>query len=218
MDFWSRFLHVFQEHRSELCWGVGDPFANSISGMFPFEPDFNRGLSNYDVKHNLVIHATYTVPTPATDMRVASGPWEDQNGDHSERPQRTAFHSVYRWGCRCLRAMALPFDPPDRTKSGACATAVNPGQVAYLNTNCFSLPMATPAIAAQCAAFSLSLIGTCQNFQGNEGRNDIIGPGSINVNFSISKTTILATRSDLTRQSGVEMFNVFNRGKLQFSN
>jgi hypothetical protein len=191
--------------------GLGDPFANSISGMFPFEPDFNRGLSDYNVKHNLVIHATYTVPTPATDMRVAKwalGGWE--LGTILNVRSGLPF-TAFIGGDPLFTGNGSPFDYPDRSKSGACATAVNPGQVAYLNTNCFSLPMATPAIAAQCAAFSLSLIGTCQNLQGNEGRNDIIGPGSINVDFSIFKNNYIGHSERLNAQFRVEMFNIFNR-------
>jgi hypothetical protein len=47
----------------------------------------------------------------------------------------------------------------------------NPGGVilGYINSSCFTVPTATPAIAAQCVPFS-KVPGSCSNLLGNAGR------------------------------------------------
>jgi Carboxypeptidase regulatory-like domain/TonB dependent receptor-like, beta-barrel len=198
--------------------GLGDPFSNSIAGMFPFEPDFNRGLSDYNVKHNMVLHTTWSVPSPKIDMRVAKwalGGWELGSivNVRSGLPF-TAFIAGLN-GDPLGVANGSPYDYPDRIKSGACSSAVFPGQVAYINTSCFSLPLQTPAIAGLCAPFaSVPTVGgvnTCRNLQGNGARNDLIGPGSVNVDFSVFKNNYIGHSERVNAQFRLEMFNLFNR-------
>jgi len=103
------------------------------------------------------------------------------------------------------------FDYPDRSKSGACATAVNPGNPnTYINLSCFSLPVPTPAIAAQCQAFS-STPGTCANLIGNGGRNSLRGPGLVDLDFSVFKNNYIHKISEsFNLQFRAEIFNILN--------
>jgi hypothetical protein len=193
--------------------GLGDPFANSISGMFPFEPSFNRGLSDYNVKHNLIIHSTWTLPTPKTDMRAArwaAGGWE--LGAILNARSGLPF-TMFIGGDPLATGNGSPFDYPNRSKSGACATAVHSGQVAYVDTSCFSLPLETAAIAGQCGRFPgvAPPNTTCMNLQGNSARNDIIGPGLINVDFSVFKNNYIGHSERFNAQFRAEFFNLFNR-------
>jgi hypothetical protein len=77
----------------------------------------------------------------------------------------------------------------------------------YINLNCFTLPVPTPAIAAQCTAFS-AVPGTCQNLIGNGGRNEIVGPGLVNVDFSLVKNNYIKEKFNV--QFRAEFFNIFN--------
>jgi hypothetical protein len=92
---------------------------------------------------------------------------------------------------------------------------VNPGNVNnYIKLQCFGLPKATPAIAAQCVPFQPGgpgnpvLTGTCSNLLGNGGRNELYGPGLVNFDFSIFKDSKIKENLDL--QFRAEFFNVFN--------
>jgi hypothetical protein len=84
----------------------------------------------------------------------------------------------------------------------------------YIKLQCFGLPQATPAIAAQCFPFqniSASPNTTCSNLLGNSGRNPLNGPGLVNVDFSIFKNTKITKISETANlQFRAEMFNIFN--------
>jgi hypothetical protein len=106
-----------------------------------------------------------------------------------------------------------------------CATT-NPssgrhGLLQYINPNCF-----TNAVAPNAAFFNAappfgcdkSFIApgmdplTCINLLGNLGRNSIIGPGLLNVDFSAVKDNrIHALGEALNLQFRAEMFNILNR-------
>jgi hypothetical protein len=89
----------------------------------------------------------------------------------------------------------------------------NPGGVflGYINTSCFSLPKATPAIASQCVPFSSNLPGTCANLLGNDGRNSIVGPSLANLDFSVYRNFPISRISESFKvQFRAEFFNILN--------
>ena len=49
---------------------VGDAFSNSISSLPFFNPRLTRGLSDFDVRNNVVVNLTYELPTLNTDKRI----------------------------------------------------------------------------------------------------------------------------------------------------
>src|SRR5256885_2904339 len=80
----------------------------------------------------------------------------------------------------------------------------------YINTNCFKVPMATPAIASQCVPFS-GVAGSCSNLLGNAGRNSIVGPGLSNLDLSLYKNFAMPKISESFKlQFRAEFFNVLN--------
>jgi len=89
----------------------------------------------------------------------------------------------------------------------------------YINTSCYTLPQATPAIAAQCQTFGfgsksnpLGIPGTCANLLGNVSRNSIYGPRLINLDFSILKNFPVKRISEAFNiQFRAEMFNILNQ-------
>ena len=79
------------------------------------------------------------------------------------------------------------------------------------------IPTAPASYGAQCAPFSgiPPLVGSpivyCSNLLGNLSRNSVIGPGLVNVDFSVFKNFPIARISDsFNVQFRTEMFNVFN--------
>jgi hypothetical protein len=195
--------------------GVADPFSNTLPNLFPFEPQFNRGLSDYSVKHNLTIGYTWIAPKPKLANRAANwmlGGWE--------------LGGIFNVRSGLPFSVLIGGDPlgtnnsdggsyPNRLTGSACTTAVNPGKVDYINVTCFGLPSPTGAVtAAQCAPFGASagapIPGTCANLQGNAGRNSLIGPGLINFDSSLFKNNYIGHSERFNLQFRAELFNTFN--------
>ena len=224
----KRFSHGFQIQGS-YTWGrsidegsasiVGDPFANSISSLFFFAPQYRRGPSDFNVTNNLAINYTWYLPNRehghAWATWAASG-W--QIGGIVSARSGLPFTPLLGGGGDPLGLNnADPFDYPDRLRGAGCRSQVNPGNVNYLKLNCFALPLATPAIAAQCVPFQPGgppnpvLPATCSNLLGNGGRNEITGPGLVEFDFALMKNNSIKRISEnFNVQFRVETFNLFN--------
>ncbi len=225
-----RFSHGFQVQGS-YTWGkaidggdginIGDPFANSISSLFFFNPKLRRAVSDFDVAQNLVANYTWVVPTPKSfhgPAEWALSGWQ-LGGIFTLRTGLPFTPNVAGSGNGSSGdPLGLnnsdPFDYPNRLAGPGCQSLVNPGNVNnYLKLNCFGLPMATSAIAAQCTPFSAATApGTCANLLGNSGRNDVFGPGSVDFDFSVFKNNYIKRISEnFNVQFRAEFFNVLNR-------
>ena len=109
------------------------------------------------------------------------------------------------------------FLTPNRLTGGACSTLVNPGNPNnYIKAQCFAIPTAPSAAfyAANCdpskgrGPASLE----CYNLFGNAGRNILIGPGLVNLDFSVFKNNCIRKSSEnFNIQFRWEIFNILNR-------
>jgi len=110
-----------------------------------------------------------------------------------------------------------------------CKTLTNPGHPDnYIKTQCFSIPTA-PNLAfwnAYCDPAPPSLGAAinptnpsqpqlpalaCFNLRGSQGRNTLIGPGIVGLDFSVFKNNRIARISEnFNIQFRVEMFNILN--------
>ncbi|MGH9355691.1 MAG: hypothetical protein ACRD10_06135, partial [Terriglobia bacterium] len=224
----KRFSHGFQVQGS-YTWGkaidegdgimIGDPFANSISSLLFFDSRLRRAVSDFNVGQNLVVNYTWLIPTPKSlhgPAEWAASGW--QLGGIFQARTGTPFTPNLAGSGNGASGDPLglnstdPFDYPDRLTGPGCQSLVNPGNVNnYLKLNCFALPTATPAIAAECTAFPAQA-GTCMNLLGNSGRNDVNGPGLVDFDFSVFKNNYIKRISEnFDVQFRAEFFNVFNR-------
>jgi hypothetical protein len=107
------------------------------------------------------------------------------------------------------------FSLPDRIKG------CNPiqGGFNYLNLSCFTLPTAPLSMAAQCDPFPFPGAAQaapagmiyCANLIGNGGRNTLVGPGLVNLDFSLFKNNPIKRISEqFNVQFRVEIFNSLN--------
>jgi hypothetical protein len=198
----------------------GDPFVNSISSDWAFNQNqLNRGLSDFNIGQNLVVNATWMIPGPHSNSALATqtlGGW--QVGGIFTADTGLPFTPQMGpdpYGTQSTLSYAFP----SRVTTGSgCATAVNPGNPTnYINLNCFALPTAPASFASQCANFS-GAVGPapsgqvyCANLLGNVGRNSLIGPGLVNLDFSVFKNFPIKRISEqFNAQFRVEAFNVFN--------
>jgi hypothetical protein len=195
---------------------IGDPFTNSISSPLWFCSSCRRGLSDFNIAQKFVANYIWDAPAPKEWGAVGShllGGWE-VGGIFTAESGVPITPLI--GGDPLGENSNDPYAYPNRLKSpSGCHTAVNPGHVTnYINLNCFTLPMATPAIAAQCTPFNSSGVpipGTCQNLLGNSGRNSVIGPRLVNLDFSLFKNNYFPKISDsFNAQFRAEFFNVLN--------
>ena len=171
---------------------VGDQFLNSIQNLPWFDTSVNRGLSDFDIRHNAVFNAIWLVPGPRDQSGVhwlVSG-W--QLGGIYEVSSGLPFTPKIGGDPLGLET-SYPFDFPDRISGPGCESAVNPGNpVNYIRTQCFTFP--SPATR-----------------MGNAGRNSLIGPGLSNFDFSLSKNNyIMRVSETFNIQFRAEFFNVLN--------
>ncbi len=192
---------------------ASDSFLNSIPALFYFLPRYRRGPADFNITHNLTINYLWNIPTRATftgALARATKGW--QMGGIMQIRSGMPFTPLIGGDPLGLGDSA-PFDYPNRITGGNCSSPVNPqGAAGYLKAQCFTLPMATPAIASLCNPFAPGgtvAPGTCSNLLGNAGRNDVYGPGLIDFDFSLVKDTAITERVNL--QFRAEFFNIFNR-------
>jgi Carboxypeptidase regulatory-like domain len=193
---------------------LSDPFNNSIPNLFSVDKSLRRSVSDYDITHVATINYTWYVPTPKdlpSAAEFALGGW--QLG--SILSMHTGLPFTPTIGGDPLGLNTDDFDFPNRSKSGACATATTGDPHAYLNLTCFSLPVPTTAIAAQCVKFtgipSPPNPPTCANLVGNGGRNSVRGPGLLDLDFSVFKNNYVRRISEtFNAQFRAEIFNILN--------
>jgi hypothetical protein len=176
--------------------------------MFFFDPRLRRGPSDFNQTHNLVVNYTWEIPSPkslpAVVNWVASG-WE--------------YGGIFSASTGVPFTMTIAPDPLGMNSTDSYSypdivRGCNPvhGGLNYLNLNCFTLPQATPDIAANCVPYSAaSAPGTCANLLGNGGRNSITGPGLVSLDMSLFKNNYVKRISEqFNIQFRVEVFNILN--------
>ena len=231
----KRMSHGFQMGGS-FTWGksldtssssfAGDNYSNNISPVIPWwDPNVVKGLSDFNVTRNLVINGLWQIQTPASFAGPAG--WIARGwglGGVFEASDGTPMWPLDGVdGDPMGQLNGAPIAIPNLVPG--CATT-NPssgrhGLLQYINPNCF-----TNAVAPNAAFFNAappfgcdkSFIApgmdplTCINLLGNLGRNSIIGPGLLNVDFSAVKDNrIHALGEALNLQFRAEMFNILNR-------
>ena len=205
---------------------VGDTLANGISSPPWYDLKSIRGLSDFNVGRTLVVNGLWDVPQDKELSGVAArfvNGWELSSIFRAN--DGVPFTPTFGTNGADPQGM-LGTDPwafPDRLTGPGCATAVNPQNPNnYINTSCFSLPTA-PNMAfwlANCDTTS-KIYGApattepypdCFNLRGNAGRNSLIGPGLVNLDFSIYKNNYIPRISEnFNAQFRVEIFNILNR-------
>lgn len=173
---------------------VGDEYTNSISSPLWFNPKLNRGLSDFNVTHNLEINYTWEIGTPKWASGTAAwalGGW--QLGGVFEASTGVPFTPGLGGDALGVKSTDPNIDVPNLSGGSGCGSQVNSGDpVHYIKTQCFTVP--NPI-----------------TFRGSLGRNTLIGPGLTNFDFSIFKNNYIKRISDhFNAQFRAELFNIVN--------
>src|ERR1700722_9996657 len=195
---------------------VGDTFANAIGSPLWFDLKSNRGLSDFNIGRTLVINGTWLVP----QLKSLSGPvallmngW--QLGSILKVNDGVPFTATFGTDGDPLGSNSSdPWDFPNRLTGPGCGTLINPGNPNnYIKTQCFAVPTAPSAAfyTANCDP-NFGTAPQCFNLRGNAGRNISIGPGLVNLDFSIFKNNYIKQISEnFNVQFRAEIFNILNR-------
>ena len=196
---------------------AGDAFSNSITTWFWFAPSISWAPSDFNFTHTAVINAIWQIPVSSSPRGPAAGVlrgWE--------------VGGIFKANSGVPTTPLISGDPMGVQNSGSDTFGIpnripgcdpinhnfknNPGGVflGYINTSCFTVPMATPEIASQCVHFS-KVPGSCSNLLGNAGRNSIVGPNLFNVDFTVHKDFAVTKISEAFKvQFRTEFFNILN--------
>src|SRR5882762_2265138 len=201
---------------------AGDTLGTSINSLYWFAPKSLRGLSDFNVGQNASINLLWAVPTRETSngfVKAALGGWQ--------------LGSIFKINTGVPTTVIINGDPAGLGNSGADQFGI-PNRVpgcdpvnhnyiggtspSYINVNCFTLPTvsASSPLAAQCGTFSGAAAPPsgqvyCANLMGNAGRNTVIGPKLVNLDFSVIKNIPIHRFSEASHvQFRAEIFNILN--------
>jgi len=197
----------------------GDQFKNGLSSQFFFDPRLRRGPSDFNQTHVVTVSYDWEIPSSKRLPSIlgwALGGWE--------------YGGIFSASTGVPFTMTIAPDPlgmnsTDQFNFPDIVHGCNPvhGGLNYVNLNCFTLPQATPDIAAQCQPFgfvsaalspsspSAGIPGTCANLLGTGRRNSIVGPSLVNVDMSLFKNNYVRRISEqFNVQFRMEVFNILN--------
>ncbi len=205
---------------------AGDTFSADIVSEPWYDLSLDKGLSDFDVRHNLVINGLWNVPTPmkmGAFGEKALGGWQfgiitTLASGVPVSASFTAFNNATDFAGELITTN----QPPNLVSGCSAQNLVNSSyrtSLIYIKPGCLGLVPATAANAAICdqsvlvspGVYTSRIGGFCPNIRGNLGRDTIIGPGLFDMDFSLFKNNYIRRISETFNvQFRAEMFNVLN--------
>jgi hypothetical protein len=212
--------------RAAYTWGksidtssssiAGDGFISGMASLSGFDLKLDRGLSDFNVAHTLVIAGIWQLPT----LKPFPGPlqWLTNGWELSllfKANTGAPFTATFGTDGDPLGLNSSdPWDYPNRLTGSGCQSLVNAGDPNhYIKTECFALPTAPSQNFYTQYCDPGFAYPTCINLRGNAGRNILTGPGLINLDSSLIKNNRISESFNL--QFRAEIFNLTNRANFQ---
>ena len=198
----KRFSHGFQ-FQTSYTWSKNiDDSTTGVAGSDftlggvgytsqPYNPKADRGLSSLHIGQTFVLNGIYEIPSP-----VPSGLFSALLGGWQVATILTANSGAP------LSAYVSGRNAPDMSRN---AGVQRPDLVAGRSVK--SIVTGNPNQYFDPTAFYLPPAG----FYGNAGRNILIGPGLLNFDFSLQKSTPLPIREGSRLEFHADFFNLLNR-------
>jgi hypothetical protein len=164
-------------------------FSNVVQyGLDWYDPEFDRGPSAFHARHNLTMNATWELPyfrsTPGLTGALLGG-WTVNN----ITTLRSGHPFTVQLGFnRSGNLNTTGFSQHERPDAVAGCDPILGGPDRYFDIACFTLPAV--------------------NTRGNAGRNSLVGPGLVSIDFSLVKSFTLGGRS--RAEFRAEIFNLPN--------
>jgi len=172
-------------------------FQNSTSTLF-INRHLNRGLSDFDVGREAVIHGLWQLPrvrAAAPALKALTNGWEMAGiFTISDGMPFTPLIS----GDAVGENSSGSYDVPNRVVGPACTHLTNFGDPnQYINLACYSFPLPATLL-------------------GNAGRNSLIGPGLAELDYSVNRSFAMRFLSESAAlQLRGEAFNLANRANFE---
>jgi outer membrane receptor protein involved in Fe transport len=200
---------------------LGDPYANSLSSLMFFNRSGRHGVCDFNIGQNFVVNYLWHPATPkfgGEAVQHVLGGWEF--GGVIVASTGSPFTAVVG-GDPLGQNSTDPKDFVSRVAGPGCDHPVNPGSVTnYIKVQCFGPPVVPASFAGLCQpaldTSGVPIPNTCMNLFGNNGRNTLVGPGLLNVDFSVFKNNYIPRISEAFNvQFRAEFFNVLNHPNFQ---
>ena len=203
---------------------LGDPYANSLSSLMFFDPKIRHGVCDFNIAQNFVGNYLWKPAAPKVGGVAGEhilGGWEI--GGVIVASTGSPFTAVVT-GDPLGQNSTDAKDFVSRVAGPGCSNPINPGSVTnYIKVQCFGPPVAPASMASVCQPAIVPVnnvptpvAGTCMNLFGNNGRNTLVGPGMLNVDFSVFKNNYIPRISEVFNvQFRAEFFNVLNHPNFQ---
>lgn len=169
-----------------------DPMSYStdldgINVINPYNVNAYRGVSDFNTPHRFILNGLWQLPTPkAGVMKLVLGNWQASGILTAQSGFPLNFSTAND------TSFSLPTVGDDQAQL-ACTPQYTSGSrgdrvASWFETKCFGIP--------------------ADNTFGNAGRNIMIGPGTVNLDFGMHKAFAFTEKSQL--QFRAEFFNFFN--------
>jgi hypothetical protein len=173
----------------------GGEYSNAITNPLWFDTRLTRGLSDFNIAQDLKVIYSWELPPPRLASKILSwllSGW--QLGGVFEASSGLPFTPGFGGDPLGVLGTDPNVDVPSVKTGPGCNSLVNPGNPnQYIRTQCLYAP--NPI-----------------TLHGNLGRNALIGPGLMNLDFSIFKNNSVKLISEAVHmQFRAEIFNIFNR-------
>ena len=195
-------------------------YQNSIDTLIYYDKVQRKGMCDFNLTQNFSANAIYELPSPAHGwIRTLAGGW--QMGGIVIASTGVPFTLVQAGDVLGQNGTSFGAFPDVVANCNPINGNFKSNGLNYINPNCFAFPTfaAGSAIAPLCnqgGATPTSGQVLCLNVQGNERRNQLIGPRLVNVDLSLIKNIRLTRISEsFNLQLRVEAFNVFNHTNFQ---
>jgi hypothetical protein len=200
--------------------GVQPSQATSVANemITVLDTRLDRGLASYDVRNNYRFNAVYNLPSINSDNRLlrglANGWWTSailsaQNG-YPFTPSISTNRSRSRTGSSNPANFDRPDWAPGRNPYNA-THGVSSGCTEGTGTTAVTIPAGTPlggpSLFFDPCAFVLEPVG----YEGDVGRNSLIGPGLLDLDYSLVKDTSVKWLGEAGKvEFRAEIFNIMN--------
>jgi hypothetical protein len=165
-------------------------FSNVVQyGLDWYDPEFDRGLSAFDARHNLTFNASWELPIFRSSTGLAGALLKGWQLNNITTIRSGHPFTVQLGFNRSGNLNTTGFSMHERPDVVAGCDPVLGGPDRYWDIACFSMPAA--------------------NTRGNAPRNSVVGPGLASVDLSLVKSLTLGSARHL--EIKVEAFNVLNR-------
>jgi Carboxypeptidase regulatory-like domain len=195
-------------------------YQNSIASLIYYDNVQRKGLCDFNVTQNFSANAIYELPSPGHGwMKTLAGGW--QVGGILTASTGVPFTLLQAGDALGQHGTSFGAFPDVVANCNPINGNFKSNGLNYINSNCFVFPTVAvgSAIAPLCNQGGTTPTNgqvLCLNIQGNEQRNQLIGPRLVNVDLSLIKNIRLSRISEpFNLQLRVEAFNVFNHTNFQ---